>query len=89
MVDRQIREGHQQFNSWTTEAGSGKLLGKLYVEIMGHDSLPNMDFGTLDFATKRMHLRVLFFEDEVVVLMLFGDDSLSPRWMPWNLSSST
>jgi hypothetical protein len=82
MVDRQIeREAIKHSTNWT-EAGSGKL-GKLYVEIMGCDNLPNMDFGTLDFRDKTDAFACLIFEDAVVNTDVIGD-SLSPRWMPWS-----
>jgi hypothetical protein len=82
LTDKQIeREAIKHSTNWT-EAGSGEL-GKLYVEIMGCDNLPNLDFGTLDFRDKTDAFACLIFEDSVVNTDVIGD-SLSPRWMPWS-----
>jgi hypothetical protein len=82
LTDKQIEgEAIKHSTNWT-EAGSGEL-GKLFVEIIGCDKLPNLDFGTLNFRDVTDAFACLIFEDAVVNTDVIGD-SLSPRWMPWS-----
>jgi hypothetical protein len=74
-------EALKQSQSWI-EAGSGKL-GKLYVEVIGCDDLPNMDSQTLDMRDKTDAFACLVFEDAIVNTDVIGD-TLRPRWMPWS-----
>jgi hypothetical protein len=82
LTDKQIDEEAIKHSTNWTEAGSGEL-GKLYVEIIGCDKLPNMDFGSLNVFDKTDAFACLIFEDSVVNTDVIGD-SYSPRWMPWS-----
>jgi hypothetical protein len=82
LTDKQIEEEAIKHATNWTEAGSGEL-GKLYVEVIGCDKLPNLDFGSLNFRDKTDAFACLIFEDAVVNTDVIGD-SLSPRWMPWS-----
>jgi len=62
------------------EAGSGEL-GKLFVEVLGCDGLPNMDAGTVG-GGKTDAFACLVFEDSVMNTEVIND-TLKPRWMPW------
>lgn len=63
-----------------TDTGSGNL-GRLFVEILQCDDLPNLDTGA--FAGNKTDAFVsLVFEDTATVTDVI-DDTLSPRWMPW------
>ena len=64
------------------EAGSGNL-GKLYVEVIGCDDLPNMDKMNLNPLDKTDAFVCLAFEDSAVNTDVIADE-LSPRWMPWS-----
>jgi C2 domain len=64
------------------EVGSGDI-GRLYVEVLRCDGLPNMDKGTLNLLDKTDAFCCLLFEDGVVNTDVIGD-TLSPRWMPWS-----
>ena len=74
-------EAQYQSKAWV-EAGSGKL-GKLYVEVIGCDDLPNMDAVTLNVRDKTDAFACLVFEDVIVNTDVIGD-TLKPRWMPWS-----
>jgi hypothetical protein len=63
------------------ETGSGRL-GRLFVEILKCDDLPNLDSG--GFADNKTDAFVaLVFEDTVGRTDVI-DDTLSPHWMPWH-----
>ncbi len=62
------------------EAGSGEL-GKLFVEVLGCDGLPNMDAGTAG-GGKTDAFACLVYEDSVMNTEVIND-TLRPRWMPW------
>ena len=65
------------------EAGSGGI-GKLYVEILGCDSLPNMDGAAgLNASDKTDAFCCAVFEDCIVNTDVIGN-TLNPRWMPWS-----
>jgi hypothetical protein len=81
MTDQQIGEEAVKHSTNWTEAGSGGL-GKLYVEVIGCDKLPNLDSTSLNLRDKTDAFACLIFEDAVVNTDVIGD-SLSPRWMPW------
>ena len=62
------------------DAGSGKL-GRMYVEVLGCDGLPNLDTGGM-LGNKTDAFVSLVFEDCYVRTDTI-DDCLSPRWLPW------
>jgi len=66
-----------------TQAGSGSV-GKIHLEILKCDKLPNMD--------KVMNISVKDFVSDPYVSVVYEDsifrtstitNCLSPRWMPW------
>mmetsp|Transcript_545 Transcript_545/g.761 ORF Transcript_545/g.761 Transcript_545/m.761 type:complete len:639 (-) Transcript_545:61-1977(-) len=77
----------RESKSWI-QAGSGNL-GKLYLEVLSCDGLPNMD--SIDVELFEIHnplrgvtdaFACIIYEDTIVntdVLM----DTCSPRWLPW------
>jgi hypothetical protein len=72
------KEATKPSKSWT-EAGSGKL-GKLFLEIIQCDDLPNLDAGP---SGKTDAFCCVIYEDAIVNTDVIGDE-LSPRWMPWS-----
>jgi C2 domain len=62
------------------DSGSGKI-GKVYVEVLGCDGLPNLDTGGF-LGNKTDAFVSIVFEDSVVQTDII-DDCLSPRWLPW------
>ena len=81
MNDQQIdAESEKPSTNWI-EAGSGKL-GKLYVEILRCDHLPNMDTVTLLPLDKTDAFACFVYEDSVVCSDVIPN-CLSPRWLPW------
>lgn len=73
-------ESKTQSCSWM-DVGSGTL-GKIFVEILGCDNLPNMDtFGVL--GNKTDAFVSLVYEDCLARTDIIND-CLSPRWMPWS-----
>jgi hypothetical protein len=74
-------EALKESKGWT-EAGSGDL-GKLHVEVIGCDGLPNMDMANLNPRDKTDAFVCLVFEDVVVNTDVIGD-TIKPRWMPWS-----
>jgi hypothetical protein len=74
------KETYQTSHSWV-QAGSGKL-GKLYVEVLKCNELPNLDIGeaigdlTDSFVT-------LVYEDTAAMTDVI-DNELSPHWLPWS-----
>lgn len=80
MTKEQIEVECQKDSTHWVDAGSGPL-GRLFVEIIGCDDLPNLDTG--GFAGNKTDAFVsLVFEDAVVQTDVI-DDTLAPRWMPW------
>ncbi len=71
-----------------TDIGSGHL-GKVFVEILSCDNLPNMDsVGAFDVKTGVLGNKTdpfvsLVYEDCSARTDVI-DDCLSPRWMPWS-----
>jgi hypothetical protein len=62
------------------DVGSGRL-GRLFIEILHCDNLPNLDVG--GFAGNKTDAFVsIVFEDAIVQTDVI-DDTLSPRWLPW------
>ena len=62
------------------EAGSGDI-GKLFVEVIGCDGLPNMDTQAMG-GGKTDAFASIVYEDCIVNTEVIND-TLSPRWMPW------
>ncbi len=63
------------------DIGSGTL-GKIFVEIISCDGLPNKDTGGI-FGNKTDAFVSLVYEDCCARTDVI-DDCLSPRWMPWS-----
>jgi len=63
-----------------TRGGSGEV-GRIFVEIIGCNNLPNMD-SSLDQKDVTDAFVALVFEDTLVRTEVIFD-TLSPRWMPW------
>ena len=63
------------------DIGSGRL-GKIFVEIISCDNLPNLDVGGV-LGNKTDSFVSLVYEDCFVRTDVI-DDCLSPRWMPWS-----
>jgi len=75
-----VAESNRPSTHWV-ESGSGNL-GKLYVELLGCDGLPNMDIMTANVFDSTDAFACLIYEDGLVNTDVIGD-CLSPRWMPW------
>ena len=70
----------KESNSWI-DIGSGNL-GKIFVEVLGCDNLPNMDTGAT-FGNKTDAFVSIVYEDCFVRTDVIAD-SLSPRFLPWS-----
>lgn len=73
-------EGKRDSFNWV-DSGSGRL-GRLFLEILACDDLPNLDTGGF-LGNKTDAFVSVVFEDSVVTTDIV-DDCLSPRWMPWS-----
>jgi hypothetical protein len=74
------KECYEDSQRWV-DAGNGRL-GRLFVEILACDGLPNLDRG--GFAGNKTDAFVsIVFEDSLVKTDVI-DDTLSPRWLPWS-----
>lgn len=81
MTEKDIQlEAHKPSKYWV-EAGTG-VIGKVYVEVLGCDNLPNLDI-SLTGRDKTDAFACLVFEDCIVNTDVIND-CLSPRWMPWS-----
>ncbi|GKY95063.1 hypothetical protein MPSEU_000470500 [Mayamaea pseudoterrestris] len=67
------------------EAGSGgrERVGRVYLEILGCDKLPNMDSLTLDLRDATDAFVSVVFEDAIVSTDVIAN-TLSPRWPSWS-----
>lgn len=63
------------------EVGSGNE-GKLYVEILGCNGLPNMDSPTLTNLNNMTDAYCCLVMEDSIVNTSIIEDTLSPRWMP-------
>jgi hypothetical protein len=72
-----MEEALKPTHKWV-EAGTGGL-GKLYLEVIKCDSLPNMDAG-MNGVTDAFCC--IIYEDSIVNTDVINDE-LSPRWVPW------
>jgi hypothetical protein len=81
MTKKEIEaETTKESQNWN-DIGTGKL-GRLFVEILGCDDLPNLDTG--GFAGNKTDTFVsLVYEDSTLQTDVI-DDTLSPRWLPWS-----
>jgi hypothetical protein len=73
------KECLKETDHWV-DVGAGHL-GKIYVEILGCDGLPNLDTGGF-LGNKTDAFVALVFEDCYVRTDVV-DDCLAPRWLPW------
>jgi hypothetical protein len=64
---------------WVKVGSNGGDIGKVHVEIIACNDLPNMDLGVGDFTDPFVGL---VFEDNMVRTDVIHD-ALDPRWMPW------
>jgi hypothetical protein len=64
---------------WVDAAGSGNL-GRIVLEVLGCDGLPNLDTG--GFLGNKTDAFVSVVYEDVYVRTDTIDDCLSPRWMP-------
>jgi hypothetical protein len=77
--DKLDEESLKESYEWL-DIGSGNL-GKIFVEVIKCDNLPNMDSGGT-FGNKTDAFASLVYEDCVVSTDIISN-CLSPRWMPW------
>ena len=75
--DEIIAESLKPSKSWVS-AGQGKT-GKIFLEILGCDELPEMDINVNDHTDAFVGV---VLEDTMVRTDVIWDE-LSPRWMPW------
>mmetsp|Transcript_19206 Transcript_19206/g.29587 ORF Transcript_19206/g.29587 Transcript_19206/m.29587 type:complete len:147 (-) Transcript_19206:36-476(-) len=78
MTQEQIEHETMQESQHWLETTVG-MLGKVFVEVLGCDDLPDLDFGAknkTDAFVAVIHEDSLFYTDVI-------DDCLSPRWLPW------
>ena len=81
MTHAQIQdEAMKRSKNWI-DAGTGDL-GRVYLEVIGCDNLPNLDSGGL-VGNKTDSYVTVVFEDCVLKTDVIAD-KLSPRWMPWS-----
>lgn len=78
--DEILHESKQPSQNWI-DAGSGSL-GRVFVEVIGCDDLPQMDVGGFSGNYTDSFVS-LAFEDAVVQTDVIYD-CLNPRWMPWS-----
>jgi C2 domain len=80
MTDEALqKEALKESREWV-DCGCGSL-GRLFVEILGCDDLPNLDSG--GFAGNKTDAFCSLIYEDVAVKTDIIDDCLSPRWMPW------
>jgi C2 domain len=81
MTKTQIQNEALKPSSDWIEAGAGSV-GKLYLELIGCDKLPNIDKG-INIRDKTDVFACVVYEDVVVNSDVIAN-TLSPRWMPWS-----
>lgn len=69
-----------QDSSHWVDAGNGTL-GRIFVEILHCDDLPNLDAG--GFAGNKTDTFVCLVYEDAVAQTDVIDDTLMPRWLPW------
>lgn len=88
LLPEQIEQESQKPSKTWVDAGSGDL-GRLFVEILGCDGLPNLALTRTSNILDKTHIFVcIVYEDTVVNTDVIGD-SRSPRWMPWSKRAFT
>lgn len=80
MTEDEIEFEYLKDSQHWIDSGSGKI-GKVFVEILGCDGLPNLDSGGF-LGNKTDAFVSIVYEDSVVQSDII-DDCLSPRWLPW------
>mmetsp|Transcript_37627 Transcript_37627/g.76561 ORF Transcript_37627/g.76561 Transcript_37627/m.76561 type:complete len:361 (+) Transcript_37627:1892-2974(+) len=75
-----LEESMKPSQHWV-DVGSGNL-GKLYLEIIGCDGLPQLDTG--GFLGNKTDAFVSVVYEDCISKTDVIDDTLSPRWMPWS-----
>lgn len=78
MTQQQVYEEALKPSKKWVEAGNGDV-GKIYLEILACNDLPNLDVGVGDYTDPFVGI---VFED-VMVRTDVIHDVLDPRWMPW------
>ena len=78
MTHEDIEAETQKESQHWIDIGSGSL-GRVHVEILGCDRLPNLDTGG---RNKTDAFVALVYEDALVKTDVI-DDCLNPRWLPW------
>jgi len=81
LTKEQINDVSKELSYEWIDIGSGTL-GKIFVEIIACDNLPNMDVGGV-LGNKTDCFVSLVYEDCFAETDII-DDCLSPRWMPWS-----
>ena len=81
MTEDDIQDEAMRGSREWIDAGSGSL-GKVFVEVLGADGLPNKDASLGGGKNKTDAFVSLVYEDCAVKTDII-DDSLSPRWLPW------
>ena len=85
MTKEEIKHEALQPSTCWIQAGNGNL-GRVYLEIIGCDNLPNMDVGNvslrLPHKDKTDAFACIVYEDVIVNTDVIAN-TLSPRWMPW------
>lgn len=81
MAKDQIRQEVMKPSTHWVEAGSGTI-GRVYIEIIGCDGLPNMDWGNISRRVSTDAFACLVFEDSIVNTDIISN-TRNPRWAPW------
>lgn len=80
MTEKELDVESRKPSKYWIESGTGDI-GKVYVEILGCDKLPNMDI-SLTGRDKTDAFICMVYEDSIMNTDIISD-CLSPRWMPW------
>ena len=81
MTRTQIQQEAMKPSTHWVEASSGTI-GRVYVEVIGCDGLPNMDLWNISPQIAPDAFACLVFEDSIVNTDVITN-SRSPRWVPW------
>lgn len=81
MTTEQIHAEALKPSTHWVQASSGDI-GKLYLEVIGCDGLPNMDSSTLKLRDKTDAFACIVYQDCIVNTDVISN-CLSPKWMPW------
>lgn len=83
LTEEEIEEYSQKESTNWYDAGTGSI-GKIYLELIGCDGLPNLDAGTLSAKSNKTDTFISVVYEDTIVFTDVIDDSLCPRWMPWS-----